>query len=85
MAFRKTAIAVPEDLLADVDKAAQQRGESRSRYITTVLRAAVRVRRDQEITRRLNALFADERAAREQSKSAANLDEVGSDWTDERW
>jgi metal-responsive CopG/Arc/MetJ family transcriptional regulator len=85
MAFRKTAIAVPEDLLADVDKAAQQRGESRSRYITTVLRAAVRVRRDQEITRRLNALFADERADREQSKSAANLDELGSDWTDERW
>ena len=85
MAFRKTAIAVPEDLLADVDRAAQQRGESRSRYITTVLRAAVRVRRDQEITRRLNELFADERAHEEQSKSAANLDELGSDWTDERW
>jgi hypothetical protein len=33
----------------------------------------------------LNALFADERADREQSKSAANLDELGSDWTDERW
>ena len=85
MAFRKTAIAVPEDLLADVDRAAQQRCESRSRYITTVLRAAVRVRRDQEITRRLNELFADERAHKEQSKSAANLDELGSDWTDERW
>jgi len=85
MAFRKTAIAVPEDLLADVDRAAHERGESRSRYITMVLRAAVRVRRDQEITRQLNELFADERAGKEQSKSAAKLDEVGSDWTDERW
>jgi len=85
MALRKTAIAVPEELLADVDKAAQQRGESRSRYITTVLRAAVGVRRDQEITRRLNELFADEQTRKDQGKSAANLDELGSDWTDERW
>ena len=85
MAFRKTAIAVPEDLLADVDKAAQARGESRSRYITTVLRAAVRVRRDREITRRLNDLFADEHTRKEQAASAGSLDELGSDWTDERW
>ena len=85
MAFRKTAIAVPEDVLADVDKAARQRGESRSRYITAVLRAAVRARRDQEITRRLNELFADERAKDEQRKSAAALDAAGNDWTDERW
>jgi metal-responsive CopG/Arc/MetJ family transcriptional regulator len=85
MAFRKTAIAVPEDVLADVDKAARQRGESRSRYITTVLRAAVRARRDGEITRRLNELFADERSKEEQRKSAAVFDDAGSDWADERW
>ena len=42
----KTAIAVPEDLLAEVDRAARARGESRSKYITRVLRAAVRARRD---------------------------------------
>lgn len=85
MTFRKTAITVPEELLADVDKAARQRGESRSRYITTVLRAAVRARRDEDITRRLNELFADERVQEKQRRSSAALDDAGSDWTNERW
>lgn len=85
MASRKTAIAVPEDLLADVDRAARQRGESRSRYITTVLRAAVRARRDEEITRRLNELFADEPSKEEQRRTAQALDDLGDEWTGERW
>ncbi|MBS2017463.1 MAG: hypothetical protein JST00_31560 [Deltaproteobacteria bacterium] len=85
MPHAKTAIAVPEDLLADVDRAARARGESRSKYITRVLRAAVRARRDVEITRRLDQLFAQETAATEQRSSAMSLDELGSDWTDESW
>ena len=60
MTHRKTAIAVPEDVLAAVDRAARARGESRSRFISRVLRLAVRAQRDAEVTRRLDALFADE-------------------------
>ena len=60
MAHRKTAIAVPEDLLDEVDRAARARGESRSRFISRVLALVVRARRDAEITRRLDALFGDE-------------------------
>jgi metal-responsive CopG/Arc/MetJ family transcriptional regulator len=85
MSYRKTAITVPESVLADVDRAARIRGESRSKYITTVLRAAVRARRDAEITHRLNELFAAEDLARAQREEAAGLDEVGTDWTNERW
>ena len=85
MAYRKTAITVPESVLADVDRAARVRGESRSRYITNVLRAAVRARRDAEITRRLDELFAAEDLTRAQREEAAGLDEAGTDWTDERW
>lgn len=85
MAYAKTAIAVPEELLADVDRAARERGESRSKYITRVLRAAVRARRDMEITRRLNELFAEEAIATEHRAGAGALDEIGSDWSDERW
>jgi hypothetical protein len=85
MAYRKTAIAVPEPVLAEVDRAARERGESRSAYITRVLRAAVRARRDAEITRRLDELFADERLARTQRREAQELDEAGTDWTNERW
>jgi hypothetical protein len=85
MPLRKTAIAVPQSLLVDVDRAATERGESRSAYITRILAAAVRARRDAEITRKLDELFADERARKAQRRSAAALDEIGSDWTDERW
>lgn len=85
MAMHKTAIAVPEALLADVDRAAAERGESRSAYITRVLAVATRARRDAEITRKLDEIFADERSKEAQRRGAATLDESGTDWTDERW
>jgi len=37
MVLRKTAIAVPHDLLAAVDKAARERHESRNRFVTRAL------------------------------------------------
>lgn len=85
MAYRKTAIAVPEELLADVDRAARERGESRSKYITRVLRMAVRARRDAEITRKLDELFSGQAVSTEHRRAVAELDSAGSDWTDERW
>ena len=83
--LRKTAIAIPEDVLEQVDNAARESGESRSRYIAKVLRLAVRARSNAEITRRLDELFADSSVAAEQLRSAAELDHAGSRWDDERW
>ncbi len=85
MPLRKTAIAIPDDLLSAVDRAAQSRGESRNRFVTRVLQEAVHARRDAEVTRRLNELFADGGLAKEQAGVASALDAVGTDWTDERW
>ena len=85
MALRKTAIAIPEDLLAAVDDAARERHESRNRFVTRVLTHAVRARRDAEITRRLNELFADPVLAEVQRREAAELDAAGTDWSDEGW
>jgi metal-responsive CopG/Arc/MetJ family transcriptional regulator len=85
MAHIKTAIAVPAEVLAEVDRAARSRGESRSKYITRVLQAAVRARRDAEITQRLNELFASDDMARTQCAEAAPFDQHGTTWTDERW
>ena len=85
MAHRKTAIAVPEDVLDEVDRAARTRGESRSRFISRILRLAMRARRDAEITRRLDALFADESLAEGQQREAEDLARLAVDWTDERW
>jgi hypothetical protein len=76
---------MPEALLADVDHAAKERGESRSAYITRILAIAVRARRDAEITRKLDEIFADERGSKAQRSGVAVLDSVGTDWTDERW
>jgi hypothetical protein len=46
---------------------------------------AVRARRDAEITKRLDELFADERVRKAQRRGGGVLDRVGTDWTDERW
>jgi metal-responsive CopG/Arc/MetJ family transcriptional regulator len=85
MALRKTAIAIPEDLLEAVDRAAEARRESRNRFITHVLRLAVRARRDAEITRRLDECFSDPELASTHRADAEMLDAVATDWSDERW
>jgi metal-responsive CopG/Arc/MetJ family transcriptional regulator len=85
MAHRKTAIAVPEDIMEEVDRAARERGESRSRFISRVLRLAVRARRDAEVTRRLDALFANESVREEQRRDADELAQLGINWDSERW
>jgi metal-responsive CopG/Arc/MetJ family transcriptional regulator len=85
MPLRKTAIAVPDDLLSAVDRAARARGESRNRFVTRVLQRAVGAHRDAEITKRLNELFADSEFAEEQTRAASELDASGTDWSDELW
>lgn len=85
MPLRKTAIAIPEDLLDAVDRAAQACQESRNRFVTRVLRLAVSARRDAEITRRLNERFADPKIASAHRADAEVLDAAGTDWSDERW
>jgi len=85
MPLRKTAIAVSDELLAAVDCAARQHHESRNRFVTRVLQCAVRARRDTNITRRLNELFATPDLAKRHSREASELDDIGTDWSDERW
>lgn len=81
----KIAISMPQDVLAEVDRAARERGESRSGFIRRVLLTATRVRRDAEVTRRLDALFVAPGAAQEQHRLTSELDAAGTDWSDESW
>jgi metal-responsive CopG/Arc/MetJ family transcriptional regulator len=83
--LRKTAVALPEDLLAAVDRAALARHETRNRFVIHVLRRAVSARRDAEITRQLNDLFAHPEVSEQQRRTAAALDRVGTPWEDEGW
>jgi hypothetical protein len=72
-------------VLAEIDCAARDRGESRSRFISRVLRLALRARRDTEVmTRPLNELFADESSQTEQRNEAGELPKLGVDWSTER-
>lgn len=85
MASAKIAITIPENVLAAVDAAARERGESRSGFVSRVLRAALRARRDAQITRRLDELFRNEEVVAEQERLTREMDSVGADWSDERW
>jgi hypothetical protein len=68
-----------------VDRAARARRESRNQFVTSALRRAVRGRRDAEITRRLNELFAAPDLVRQHRREASELDDVGADWANEHW
>jgi hypothetical protein len=57
-------------VLAQVDAAAAERGENRSRFITQMLVLLAHARSDREISRRVDAVFADPEVAREQVKTA---------------
>jgi metal-responsive CopG/Arc/MetJ family transcriptional regulator len=85
MTTKKTAISVEAALLAEVDEAARERGESRSQFITRLLRLAVRSRRDAAITHALDEIFADASLAEEQERAADELDRSGTTFEDERW
>lgn len=85
MASSKIAITIPKDVAEAVDVAARERGESRSGFISRVLRAALRARRDAEITRRLNELFMNEDILVEQHRLTREMDSAGSDWSAEAW
>lgn len=85
MPLRKTAIAISESLLTAVDRAAREGHESRNRFVTRVLQGAVRARRDADVTRRLNELFAVSSVAKAHEQEASELDRIGTDWSNERW
>jgi metal-responsive CopG/Arc/MetJ family transcriptional regulator len=55
----KTAISVDDQLLSEADRAAREMGVSRSRLIATAIEAYLRRRRQDEITARLNEVYAE--------------------------
>lgn len=84
MSMRKIAISLPEPVLDTVDELASRRGESRSRVIATILSRLARVKRDRDITARIDALLSDESIAAEQKRTADEFLRM-SPWRKERW
>src|SRR5262249_26477681 len=77
MAAKKFAISVPEDVMAEIDRAAASRGVTRSRFIAQILALAAPHRRDRAIPRALARVFAEDGVADEQRRSARAFQTIG--------
>lgn len=84
MPMRKIAISLPEPVLDTVDELAARRGESRSSVIATILSRLARVKRERDITARIDALLSDQSIAAEQKRTADEFLRM-SPWRKERW
>ena len=84
MPMRKVAISLPEPVLDTVDELASRRGESRSCVIATILSRLAHVKRERDITARIDALLSDESIAAEQKRTADEFLRM-SPWRKERW
>jgi metal-responsive CopG/Arc/MetJ family transcriptional regulator len=84
MAARKIAISVPPEVLDQVDDAASALGQTRSGFITAVLRRVARARTEREICRRIDEVFEDAAMREEQVRGARALGRLrgaeGSAW-----
>ncbi|MBI5606306.1 MAG: ChpI protein [Deltaproteobacteria bacterium] len=56
----KTAISVPEDIFIKAEETAKNLGMNRSRLYTAAISEFIEKHRDDDITARLNALYAEE-------------------------
>ena len=78
MNTQKVAITVPIDLLSIIDDISKQKGMSRSRFISTILREKVVQEKEKRIKTEYNRVFSDELILKEQIETASWLEGTGS-------
>jgi metal-responsive CopG/Arc/MetJ family transcriptional regulator len=78
MNTQKVAITVPADLLTIIDDISKQKGMSRSRFISTILREKIVQEKEKRIKAEYNRVFSDELILKEQIETAAWLEGTGS-------
>ncbi len=78
MNTQKVAITVPVDLLTIIDDISKQKGMSRSRYISTILREKVLQEKEKRIKAAYNRVYSDELILKEQIETASWLEGAGS-------
>jgi metal-responsive CopG/Arc/MetJ family transcriptional regulator len=66
----RVAVSLPQQVVSAVDELAEQRGESRSHFIATLLARVASAKRDREIRAEIDALFADPTVRAEQRDTA---------------
>jgi metal-responsive CopG/Arc/MetJ family transcriptional regulator len=66
----RVAISLPAPVVKTVDALAGRRGESRSRFIASLLRRIASAKHDREISAEIDALFSDPNVRAEQRETA---------------
>jgi hypothetical protein len=84
MNTQKVAITIPADLVIMIDDISKQRGMSRSKYITAVLREKVLSEKERQIKDSYDRIFSDDSIREEQRRTAIWFDGIGNqggqDW-----
>ena len=70
MNTRKVAITIPKDLIAIIDTISRERGISRSKFISSVIREKITKERDRNLKEAYNRVFSDEAVRKEQLDTA---------------
>jgi metal-responsive CopG/Arc/MetJ family transcriptional regulator len=78
MNTQKVAITMPTDLVAIIDDISKQKGTSRSKYISTVLREKIINEKEKQIKDAYNRVFSDELIRTEQLETASWFERTGS-------
>jgi hypothetical protein len=74
---QKVAITIPTDLVVMIDDISKQRGLSRSKYISTVLREKVLSEKGRQVKDSFNRVFSDDAIKKEQLQTAIWFDGTG--------
>ena len=77
MNTQKVAITIPADLVILIDDICKQKGLSRSKYISTVLREKVLREKERQIKDSYDRVFSDESIKKEQLQMAIWFDGTG--------
>jgi metal-responsive CopG/Arc/MetJ family transcriptional regulator len=79
----RVAVSLPQPVVEAMDELAEQRGESRSHFIASLLCRVASTKRDREITAEIDALFRDPAIAAEQRETAESFLSI-SPWQTEK-
>ena len=77
MNTQKVAITIPIDLVIMIDDISKQKGLSRSKYISTVLREKILSENERQIKDSFNRVFSDDSIKKEQLHTAIWFDGTG--------
>ena len=78
MNTQKVAITIPVDLVTIVDEISKERGMSRSKYISSVLREKVLNEKERQLKNAFNQVFSDDSIRKEQRETASWFEGTGS-------